>query len=332
MKKPTTLAGKTAGKLAPSLVGHCDLDRLGKALGKLKITDPKDGKVRGAHIDDFEADDGTKIATVVYEFLTPERQAMWNNEIKHFVNKEKIPVSKGGPIAYVKGGGSGSGKSTESPQIKVPNANPDAENGGKWDAVLSDPDAIKLRMNDFKVAAGNEDSRTKESAEKGRGARWEGAAGFTHEESSMIAQLVVGAGLSAGRDVVIDGVADNGIDKQYAKIDSYREGGAKKVIGVFYTATIEEAIIRAIPRAQRVGRMVTEKDIAKLHIGVSKNFPSYARDGKFDKLSLFDTNGEPPTKIYEGNGKIGDKGIIDLPQARTLYQNFLDKVNYKGEK
>lgn len=325
MKEPTTIAGKAAKKLAPSLVGHCDLDGLGKALGKLKITDPKDGTVRGAHIDDFEADDGTKIATVVYEFLTPERQAMWNNEIKYFVNKAEIPVSKGGPVAYVKGGGSGSGKSTKSQQIRVPNANPEEK---EWAAVLSDPDAIKLRMDDFKIAAGNEDSRTKESAEKGRGARWEGAAGFVHEESSMIAQLVVGAGLSSGRDVVIDGVADNGIPKQYAKIDSYREGGAKKVIGVFYTATIEEAIIRAIPRAQRVGRMVTEKDIAKLHIGVSKNFPSYARDGKFDSLSVFDTNGKPAALIYKGNGKNGDAGIFDP----VLYQKFLDKVNYKGEK
>jgi len=325
MKEPTTIAGKAAKKMAPSLVGHCDLDRLGKALGKLKITDPKSGKVRGCTIDDFEADDGTKIATVVYDHLTPERQAMWNNEIRHFVNESKIPVSKGGPVVYVKGGGSGSGKSTESPLIKVPNANPDAENGGKWDAVLSDPDAIKLRMNDFTVAAGNEDSRAKETSEIGRGARWEGAAGFVHEESSMIAQLVVGAGLEAGRDVVIDGVADNGIDKQYAKIDSYREGGAKKVIGVFYTADIPAATTRAMERSKKQGRLVKEDNIAKLHIGVSKNFPSYATDGKFDLLSVFDTNGKPAVQIYKGDGKNGDAGIVDP----VLYQKFLDKVNYK---
>jgi hypothetical protein len=322
IKKPTTIAGKAAGKLAPSLVGHADLDRLSKALGKLKITD-KDGTVRGCKIDDFEANDGTKIATVVYEFLSPERQAMWNNEIKYFVNKGEIPVSKGGPMVYLKGGGSGSGKSTPDPSITVPDANP---KDGQFGAVLSDPDAIKLRMNDFTVAAGNEDSRAKETSEIGRGARWEGAAGFVHEESSMIAQLVVGAGLKAGRDVVIDGVADNGIAKQYAKINSYREGGAKKIIGVFYSADIPEAISRAMPRAQKVGRMVTEKSISDLHKGVSKNFPSYARDGKFDSLSLFDTNARPAVRIYNGDGKNGDAGILDS----VLYQRFLDKVNYKG--
>jgi hypothetical protein len=322
IKKPTTIAGKAAGKLAPSLVGHADLDRLSKALGKLKITD-KDGTVRGCKIDDFEANDGTKIVTVVYEFLSPERQALWNNEIKYFVNKGEIPVSKGGPIVYLKGGGSGSGKSTPDPSITVPNANP---SDGQFGAVLSDPDAIKLRMNDFTVAAGNEDSRAKETSTVGRGARWEGAASFVHEESSMIAQLVVGASLKAGRDVVIDGVADNGIAKQYAKIDSYREGGAKKIIGVFYSADIPEAISRAMPRAQKVGRMVTEKSISDLHKGVSKNFPSYARDGKFDSLSLFDTNARPAVRIYSGDGKNGDAGILEP----VLYQKFLDKVNYKG--
>ena len=322
IKHPTTIAGKAAGKLAPSLVGHADLDRLSKALGKLKITD-KDGTVRGCKIDDFEANDGTKVATVVYEFLSPERQAMWNNEIKFFVNKGEIPVSKGGSMVYLKGGGSGSGKSTPDPSITVPDANP---SDGQFGAVLSDPDAIKLRMNDFTVAAGNEDSRAKETSTVGRGARWEGAAGFVHEESSMIAQLIVGAGLKAGRDVVIDGVADNGIDKQYAKIDSYREGGAKKIIGVFYSAEIPEAISRAMPRAQKVGRMVTEKSISDLHKGVSKNFPSYARDGKFDSLTLFDTNARPAVRIYSGDGKNGDEGILEP----VLYQKFLDKVNYKG--
>jgi hypothetical protein len=313
---PVTKSGKLAAKLAGSLVGWCDMDALGAELD-----------AKGAKIDDFQTKDGEYIAHIVYNHLTPERKNIWNNNIRFFLgNVDSVE----NPVAYIKGGGAASGKSTDDPSIIVPKADPDAN---EFEAVLSNPDEIKERLPEYVALVG-----PKSDAENGYSQRdksplvdgkeaWMKASSLVHEESALIAAIVAGTALRQRKSVVVDGVTDNGIPKQYSKLESYRKSGATKVIGMFYSANIDEAVKRAVDRAYKVGRVVEPSEIIAGHKGVSKNFPSYATDGKFDSLVLFDTNLRPARKVYESSTNSFGK-VLDA----NLYADFLAKADYTGGK
>jgi hypothetical protein len=282
---------------------------------------------KGAKIDDFKTKDGEYIAHIVYYHLTPERKNIWNNNIRFFLeNVDSVE----NPVAYIKGGGAASGKSTADPSITVPKADPDAN---EFEAVLSNPDEVKERLPEYvalvgpKSDAGNGYSKRDKSGTPDGEEAWMKASSLVHEESAMIAALVAGQALRQRKSVVVDGVADNGIAKQYSKLDSYRKSGATKVVGLFYSANIDEAVKRAVARAYKVGRVVQPREIIAGHKGVSKNFPSYATDGKFDSLVLFDTNGRPATKVYESTTNSFGKVL-----NAEMYANFLAKADYTGGK
>jgi hypothetical protein len=61
------------------------------------------------------------------------------------------------------------------------------------------------------------------------------------------------------------------------------------------------------------------------HKGVSKNFPEYARSGKWDVVTVTDTNSGSARKIFEqragGRPRVLDQGAFD---------QFLAKADYKG--
>ena len=323
VRSPVTAGGKQAEKLAPSLASHCDFDGLAKEL-----------KANGVGIDDFETKDGTKVANIVYKYLTPERQQIWKETIAVFVS-DKVPSAAPGQITvYVKGGGAASGKSTPSPDIKTPAADPSR---GEFEAVLVNADEVKVLLPEYKRLSGTEESRLTQAQDDAmpggdKNDIWKEAASYVHEESGMISQMVTGAAIKKGKNVVIDGVANNGLAKQLRKVDSYREAGANKVVGVFYSASIENALQRATSRAMKTGREVKEETLVSNHKGVSKNFPGYVESGKFDVLSVYDTNGQDANgrpraiKMFES---VGGKSSIIEP---ALYQAFLDKVNYGEQK
>ena len=322
-RSPVTAGGRQAVKLAPSLASHCDFDGLAKEL-----------KANGVGIDDFETKDGTKVANIVYKYLTPERQQTWKDTIAVFVS-DKVPSAAPGQLTvYVKGGGAASGKSTPSPDIKTPAADPSR---GEFEAVLVNADEVKVLLPEYKRLSGTEESRLMQAQDDAlpggdKNDIWKEAAAYVHEESGMISQMVTGAAIKKGKNVVIDGVANNGLAKQLRKVDSYREAGANKVVGVFYSASIENALQRATSRAMKTGREVKEETLVSNHKGVSKNFPGYVASGKFDVLSVYDTNGQDANgrpraiKMFES---VGGKSSIIEP---ALYQAFLDKVNYGEQK
>lgn len=322
-RPPVTTGGKRAAMLAPSLASHCDFDGLAKEL-----------KANGVGIDDFETKDGTKVSEIVYKYLTPERQQLWQDTTAIFVAPQIPKAAPGELTVYVKGGGAASGKSTPSPDIKTPAADPSR---GEYEAVLVNPDEIKVRLPEYQQLIGTEESRTSAAQDDaidggGKNDVWKEGANFVHEESAMIAQMVTGTAIASGRNVVIDGVANNGVAKQLRKVDSYREAGADKVVGVFYSASIENALQRAKSRSLKTGREVKDETLISNHKGVSRNFPEYVKSGKFDSISVYDTNSQDangrPRAIKMFESVAGKSSIIEP----ALYQAFLDKVNYGEQK
>jgi hypothetical protein len=322
-RPPVTAGGKRAAMLAPSLASHCDFDGLAKEL-----------KANGVGIDDFETKDGTKVSEIVYKYLTSERQQLWQDTTAIFVAPQIPKAAPGELTVYVKGGGAASGKSTPSPDIKTPAADPSR---GEYEAVLVNPDEIKVRMPEYQQLIGTEESRTSAAQDDAidggnKNDVWKEGANYVHEESAMIAQMVTGTAIASGRNVVIDGVANNGLAKQLRKVDSYREAGADKVVGVFYSASIENALQRAKSRSMKTGREVKDDTLISNHKGVSRNFPEYVKSGKFDSIAVYDTNSQDangrPRAIKMFESVAGKSSIIEP----ALYQAFLDKVNYGEQK
>lgn len=287
---PSTPEGMALGSAvggAGSLVTHCDLDAVAGEMMKAGLKEPT--------------------ADMYYKHLTPERRAQWDAAIAEKVNG--VPINPDGPNAYMMGGGGASGKSSaiRDKAVNVPNADKAA---GEVKAVDVNPDSAKEQIPGYRNMLASKDSR---------------AANLHHEESAQIAALTGAAGLRQGSDIVVDGVADNGAAKTMGKVDNYRAMGAKRVELHVVTVDIDTARSRNQARAAKTGRLVHEPALIAGHKGVSKNFGEYAKSGKWDLVTVTDTNSGAARKIFE-QGKGGRPRIID----RTAYQQFLDKQNYSG--
>jgi hypothetical protein len=287
---PVTPTGMALASLkggAGSLVTHCDLDAVAADMTAAGLKEPT--------------------PDMYYKHLTPERQAMWDAAIAEKL--DGVPKNPDGPNAYMMGGGGASGKSSAiaSGEVNVPNADRSA---GPVKAVDVNPDAAKEQIPSYRQMVDAKDMR---------------AANLHHEESAQIAALTAKAGLKQGSDIVVDGVADNGAAKTMGKTDLYRSLGAKRVELHVVTVDIPTALERNKTRAAKTGRLVDENALVGGHKGVSKNFEEYASSGKWDSVSVTDTNTRPPKRIFSlENGK---RVIHD----KAAYQKFLDKQNFGFE-
>lgn len=287
---PTTLEGMILGSTkfgAASLVTHCDLDAVAADMQAAGLKEPT--------------------ADMYYKHLSPERQAAWDGAIAEKL--DGVPVNPDGPNAYMMGGGGASGKSSaiKDGVVSVPNADPSS---GPVKAVDVNPDSAKTQISGYNKMVAEKDTR---------------AANFHHEESSQIAMLTGAAGLRQGSDLVVDGVANNGAAKTMGKADGYRAMGAKRVELHVVTVDIDTARSRNVTRAAKTGRLVDDTALVGGHKGVSKNFETYASSGKWDTITVIDTNG-PTKKIFEMTAG-GERKILD-PAA---YKVFIDKQNYSGK-
>lgn len=286
-KTPEGIALGASGGGAPSLMTHCDLDAVAADMKAAGLKEPT--------------------ADMYYKHLTPERRAEWDGIIAGSL--KGVPTNPDGPVAYMMGGGAASGKSTaiKSGTVAVPNSD---RKQGPVKAVDVNPDSVKEQLPAYKNMVANKDLR---------------AAGYTHEESAQIAALTAVAGLRSKRDIVVDGVADNGAAKTMGKTDTYRSHGAKRVELHVVTADIETARERNVTRSKKTGRLVEDHELVKGHKGVSANFNQYAASGKWDVVTLLDTNGSSTVKAFEqragGKPKILNKAAFD---------RFIAKKDWSG--
>lgn len=225
-----------------------------------------------------------------WEF-TPERQALHDQIVEDAV--ANVPKSND-PTVYMLGGGSGTGKSSNrrAGRLDIP-----AEKSGL---------AVDVNADEYKKAL-------PEYAATGELTR----AAFTHEESSYLSKRVSAAAMERQQDIVLDAVHDSGVSKVQSKIDIARENGYK-VKAIYLTRPTEIALKGNVDRLAREGRIVPEKELKRLHIGVSQVVPQIARN--FDEFNLFDSTDGLKLLATGGNGRLN---IVD----QAGYDSFVAKGN-----
>lgn len=197
----------------------------------------------------------------------------------------------GRPTATFLGGGPASGKSTLG--------------GGPAGAVPIDPDEIKGRLPEYQAGVKSGDP---------------GAAAFAHEESSKIAKGVQAAAIGHGLDFTLDGTGDNSYEKMRGKIAAAKQAGYS-VSGKYVTVDTDEAVRRAMARAEKTGRMVPETTIREIHAAVSATFAKLMEAGDLDAAELWDTNGAKPVLV--GHKPLGGTWTV---KDEGAWQRFLDKA------
>lgn len=301
---PKTPEGKQLARSMPSLQTHCDLDA---AAAEFKAT--------GRSLDSVDA------PNTIYKHLSPERQAKWQEIIRNSLTGVPQGTNPNGSRVFVKAGGGGAGKSSTPPMegVNVPTAGEKDADGKPTprNAVMSNADEVKELLPEWgqTKSSGNQELVDRRAA-------------MVHEESAQIAALQVTTAIKSGKDLIVDGTMDNGVEKALGKLRSYRENGAAEVHMLVYSCDTNEAETRAYLRGLRNERKVPTESLRKAHIKVSQNFPQYIEKGGLDTAVVIDTNPNPDgsrrpaEKIYEYRA---GGGIKILNQA--LYNRFLDKRN-----
>ena len=232
---------------------------------------------------------------------------------------EWIPDPEGVPLTpsglkrvLMMGGGTASGKS--SALEANPDAMPDA-------AVLIDPDEIKSFLPEYTKLIQGESKYS---------------ATAVHEESSDIAQMLRAAAVAKGLNIVLDGTGDSkggAVDEKTGekkpskfaqKLLDFKADGYD--VEMFYVnATVQNAVVRAIDRAQKSGRWVPTPEIHSQHQKVSGRFldsiKPLVEDGTVSRIRMFDTNSDNPILFAEG-GK-GQFNVVD----QNLYDGFEAKAD-----
>lgn len=188
------------------------------------------------------------------------------------------------PIFIWMGGGPASGKSTirstQSAVIGVPD-----------DIVVVDPDLAKEVLPDYQamVAEGRADE----------------AAGYVHEESSIMARGGRDLAIDSKMNVLVDGIGNNGYARVKSKIDEARANGFSPVVAHYASLPTETALERAKIRAEKTGRVVNEKFVRERHADVSRTVVDLIQHRSFDELTVWDTDvpiGEPAIAIAVQKG------------------------------
>lgn len=199
------------------------------------------------------------------------------------------------PSALFMAGGPASGKTTllrDNPEL-VPDA-----------SVAVDPDAIKEHLPEFKQL----------QAEKDRY-----AAGAVHEESGDIAARLTAEAASLRLNMVVDGTGDGEAQRYVGHLQrKYDEGYDVSVL--YANSPTEEAIRRAIIRAEEEGRFVPVSVIREQHARVSKNFPDVVTLPWLENLDVFDEHG------HIGSKEGGKFHPLDYDRMKT----FLEKEKELG--
>jgi predicted ABC-type ATPase len=123
------------------------------------------------------------------------------------------------------------------------------------------------------------------------------AAGFMHEESSLIAKQAEMLARTRRQSMVIDGLGDSSAEKLGKKVEAQRAAGYT-VKGRYATIPTSLAVERAANRAKATGFNVPEKAVLRGHRGVSAISDSLP--DIFDDVEVYFTGtpkGTPPTLL-----------------------------------
>lgn len=229
----------------------------------------------------------------------PGREALREEQIQRILAAAK-PVEGRKPIAWVMGGGGGSGKGTV---LKALIANGEIPGTGKAPSVLHiDPDDVKERIPEFGKFKEAGDSR---------------GAAMVHAESSLIAGEATTRALALKTDIVLDRTLSRQAEG-LAEIQALRDAGYEiRLIGV--SLDTAEALRRAEKRAQHSWRYVPPRLLIAAHQGFAAAWDAYA--AAVDSARLFDNNEAAPRQVLRTEGG----GAFEVSDA-AAYNRFRDKA------
>lgn len=233
--------------------------------------------------------------------LTPERAALHKQIIDALI-KGKKPVGEGEtPVMVMYGGGPASGKSSVLGKMY--------ENPDEATTVTIDPDEIKKYLPGYLDMAKVDD----------------GAAGFYHEESSMIAKQLAEVLFKENYNTIYDGTGDGSVKSVMAKINGARSRGYK-VNAAYVTVDTDEALRRnqkryddALARGE-TARLPDPNIVRITHKKVTQILSQLS--GEFDDVKLFDNNGKSGKLIATGSR--GGK-LTPVKGEENDFNSFLKK-------
>ena len=234
---------------------------------------------------------------------TPKREKLHQAVITREVKKLKKPKKGEKPKVVMLLGGAASGKSTAERNYITP----------KYGDALG-----VVNVDDVKDDLPEFDRFKRENVDT--------AASRVHEESSDIGKQIVSQAIEGGRNFIYDAVLGKP-EKAKKMIEKLRAKGYEiELVGV--SLDTDEAVSRAIARADRSGRMVPEDILREGHAGAVDTFE--AIKDLVDSAVLFDNHqefGGKPTMAYQR-----DKGGEAQIHNQEMYDRFLAKAKSKLKK
>jgi len=232
--------------------------------------------------------------------ISAERRKLYEDIIsKHLDAVESSP----NPTVDYMGGGGGSGKT-----FMINQGYADVPTKASSKAVHINPDDIKEMLPEYdKMRFSGDDNQAKR------------AAGYVHEESSLLAKEITRRAIDKGCSIVIDGTGSNP-KKIEQQVEAARQKGYQ-INGHYVNTPFETAMSNNKKRFENPGekRWVDEEVLKHAHVSVSKNFESVLP--LFDKMTLYHNDGKSTPVVianYEKNG------MLEVRDS-ALYQSFLGK-------
>lgn len=231
--------------------------------------------------------------------LSPEREALHRQIIDDML-KGKIPV-EGQATMTMLGGGPASGKSSVM----------SADTSKDPHAVTIDPDAFKEKLPGYTEMAAKTDK----------------AAGFYHEESSLLAKRFAEVAYSENYNAIYDGTGDGSVQSVEKKIAAAKAHGYR-VEAKYVTIDTEEAVTRNVKRYEdakargETARKPDESVVRATHAKVSSISVACAKD--FDHIEIWDNNGAKGQQKMIASGGNG-KGLRVVSGQEEAFRRYLAK-------
>jgi predicted ABC-type ATPase len=230
----------------------------------------------------------------IYEEETEKREALHGEIIKSILNRKKYSTSK---RVFMLGGAPANGKSTftKSGVVTYPE-----------DALNIDPDEIKSMLPEYRFMTAGKILT---------------AAEIVHEESSFISKEIRKIAIERGYDLILDGVANDTIEKRETDIQELKSSGPYIRID-YVTLDTNLSLQLAELRFESTGRRVPDFFVKEKNKMIAELVPQLLEKNLFDELYLWDTNieTEPRLILCQKNGKLEIEN-------EELYRIFKLKAN-----
>ena len=223
---------------------------------------------------------------------TPERRKLHEAIVEAYL-AGKSPVTEGTPRVLFTAGGAGSGKTTALDQL------PDLESP---DAVLIDPDDIKVLLPEYAKLAAEGDPR---------------AMHLVHDESMDIADMLRRRVFKDRYNATVDGT---GAGPQFRDRIGHALDEGYEVEVAYFNTDLKTAQARIEKRRQETGRAVNKYVAIDMHRNASRIFHDVFEEGV--AMRIYDTTGEKPQLVMEA-----EAGADPEVHDQDAFDRFLKKAD-----